>query len=1074
MTEKYTCPECGAGLPADAPGGLCPKCLMVATRSETGEGVSPTDPFVPADRPVEEWETILGTSASDKGPPRPAESVDLDGFKRAVQDLGLIRPEEFERFVAGALGGVPGLARALVQAGKLTPYQAGALCQGKARGLVIGNYFILDKLGAGGMGVVFKARHRRLGRIVALKILPPSLARDRDLLLRFRREVDVAARLSHPNIVSVLDADEDRGVQFMTMEFIEGNDLDRLVREHGPLPVEQALDCVIQAARGLEAAHAQGIVHRDIKPGNLMLDALGQVRVLDLGLARLVEASNPFSETVTGPLTRAGICMGTADYMAPEQGLDSRKADFRADIYSLGCTLYYLLARRPPFVGPTVLARLMAHQEQPPPSLQAARPEVSPALEAAYRKMMAKRPSLRPGSMTEVIALLEACRSSAGEAEQARSALKSFSASMILNRAEPRGPDRDPSTSSFARPDDDATFRPAPDRKLEDVVFDHRDEPLPVLPALPPQSPKPPKAQESKLHSPRKSARRSPVGVVLGALVLLGLGGLGYSLIPRPASKPKTDPGTPEANSLAGVGKTEDLVGTYDVATRFSKLERALDTVAVTADGRLALTGGNAEVATLLDLNTGRVVHDLGWQGAGIIDVAISADGRRGLVGTWRVGRENLRIQKAKELGLLWFWDLKTGKQFLPRQQPHPHHVNAVAISADGRRGLSGGDDGSLKLWDLETGKLVHSLGPQEGYIHPFCILFHPDGRRALSGGKDRVVHVWDLDSGEELVRWTGHQTGISGLALTPDGRRALSGSNDGTVILWDVEKGSVIRQFSMPQDDRSPKVAFDSDGNILAAGNGITGPPSRPGHVILWDARTYDVLRSDERPFARHLALAALPGGRFVTTDRYALRLWTPRDGNAAPTDSPASADRDSSPVDLLKLISPERDAVAGVWQIRDGALFTPTTTPAYLNIPFTPPAAYRIDMKIVRQPTKGDAIVVIGLLVGGHQTALYIDRPVEATDKGTGLDGVDGVPISKAERIHSGQVLYPSRPAHLSVTVQGQRITLSCDGKDVFDWSDDPRRLIRSLSWHAPDKKLFLNATCPILVRTMNLTPL
>ncbi len=874
----------------------------------------------------------------------------------------------------------------------------------------------------------------------------------------------------------MLDADEDQGRPVRgPWSSIAGNDLDRLVREHGSLPVEQALDCVIQAARGLEAAHAQGIVHRDIKPGNLMLDASGQVRVLDLGLARLVEASNPFAETATGPLTVAGTCMGTADYMAPEQGLDSRTADHRADIYSLGCTIFFLLARRPPFVGPTVLARLMAHQEQSPPSLLDARPEVPPALDAAYRKMMAKRPSLRPASMTEVIALLEACRSSAGEAEEARSALKSFSASMILRRAEPKRADRDPSTSIFARPDEAATFRPTHDRKLEDVAFDNRDEPLSALPLLAPQPPKP---EVSESRRPRTNARRSPVGIALGLLVLVGLGGLGYSLFPRPVSKPKIDPATSKASALAGVRDTPGLRGTYDVATRFSKLDRPLDSVAVTGDGRFALIGGNAEIATLLDLNTGRTIHDLGWQGAGVVDVAITPDGRRGLVGTWKVAMENLQSQKAKELGLLRFWDLKTGKQYLPKQQPHLH-VNAVAISADGLRGLSGGNDGSLKLWDLETGKLVRPLGPQEGYIHPRCILFHPDGRRALTGGRDRVVHIWDLDKGEELVRWSGHQAGITGIALTPDGRRALSSSGDGTVLLWDVEGGSVIHQFSMPQDDRSPKVAFDSDGNILAAGNGITGPPSKPGNVILWDARTYEVLRRDERPFARHLSIAALTGGRFVTTDRYALRLWKPRDGSATPADIPAGADHDLSPVDLLKLISPERDAVAGVWQIRDwgSAMFTPaTTTPVYLHIPFTPPAAYRIDMEIERQATKSDSshIVVIGLVIGGHQTALYIDRAVEGTENVTGLDGVDGVPITKAGRIHNGQLLYPSRPAHLSVTVQGQRITLSCDGKDVFDWNDDPRRLIRALGWHGREKKLFLNASTSILVPRMTLTPL
>ena len=322
-----------------------------------GAGVADTHSFVAPESSSEgdDPETAFGRSSAATEAARPATPVDLDQFTRSVHDLGLISDRELERFVAGASGGVQGLATALVRAGKLTPYQAGALSQGKARGLLIGNYFILDKLGAGGMGVVFKARHRRLGRVVALKILPPSLARNSGLLSRFRREVDVAARLSHPNIVSVLDADEDRGVQFMTMEYIEGNDLDRLVRDRGALPVDQALDCVIQAARGLAAAHAQGIVHRDIKPGNLMLDGSGQVRVLDLGLARLVEASNPFGETAPERLTQSGTYMGTVDFMAPEQGIDSRRVDHRADIYSLGCTLCYLLTGRPPFEDANVV-----------------------------------------------------------------------------------------------------------------------------------------------------------------------------------------------------------------------------------------------------------------------------------------------------------------------------------------------------------------------------------------------------------------------------------------------------------------------------------------------------------------------------------------------------------------------------------------------------------------------------------------------------------------------------------------------------------------------------------------------
>ena len=194
------------------------------------------------------------------------------------------------------------------------------------------------------------------------------------------------------------------------MDYVEGINLERVVREHGPLPVSDALDYLIQSARGLEAAHEKGIVHRDIKPGNLMIDRRGTVRVLDLGLARIVDASNPFTKTITGRLTQSNTYMGTIDYMAPEQAEDSHSVDHRADIYSLACTFFFLLTGREPFAGATMLKRMVAHQEHPAPSLRAIRPDVSPALEAVYQKMMAKKPEDRPASMTEVIALLQASK----------------------------------------------------------------------------------------------------------------------------------------------------------------------------------------------------------------------------------------------------------------------------------------------------------------------------------------------------------------------------------------------------------------------------------------------------------------------------------------------------------------------------------------------------------------------------------------------------------------------------------------------------------------------------------------
>src|SRR5262249_7372316 len=284
---------------------------------------------------------------------------------------------------------------------------AAAVYQRKSRGLLIGNYLILDKVGQGGMGKVFKARHRTQGRLGALKILPPSFARDRDAVMRFRREFEAAGRLKHINLVAAFEADEDRGVHFLVMEYVEGMNLDRVISQQGPLPVPRGLDYLIQAARGLEAAHGMGIIHRDIKPGNLMLDRDGTVRVLDLGLARIVDASNPFSKTANGRLTQSGMYMGTIDFMAPPQADEPHGVNHRADIYSLGCTLYFLLTGQVPFLGSTILKRLLAHQQHAAPSLRAMRPEVSPALEAAYQQMMAKRPEDRPASMTDVIALLQ-------------------------------------------------------------------------------------------------------------------------------------------------------------------------------------------------------------------------------------------------------------------------------------------------------------------------------------------------------------------------------------------------------------------------------------------------------------------------------------------------------------------------------------------------------------------------------------------------------------------------------------------------------------------------------------------
>jgi CheY-like chemotaxis protein len=208
------------------------------------------------------------------------------------------------------------------------------------------------------------------------------------------------------------DADEADVGHFLVMEFVNGRDLASEVEKRGPLPLREAVEAVLQAARALEYAHGQGIIHRDIKPANLLRDAAGVVKVADLGLARFGEGLGPTSAT---GLTQAGGIVGTVDYMPPEQAFDSSSIDHRADVYSLGYTLYFLLAARPPYQGESLMAIFLKHREAPVPSLAAARPDVSPAVEAVYRKMVAKKPEDRYQTMTEVVRALEALEVAPGE-----------------------------------------------------------------------------------------------------------------------------------------------------------------------------------------------------------------------------------------------------------------------------------------------------------------------------------------------------------------------------------------------------------------------------------------------------------------------------------------------------------------------------------------------------------------------------------------------------------------------------------------------------------------------------------
>ena len=269
-------------------------------------------------------------------------------------------------------------------------------------------YNVACWIAKGGMGNVFQAQHRSMGRTVALKVINKKLVRDPDVVERFQREVQTAARLSHVNIVTAYDAEQIDDLHILVMEYVDGFNLASMVKTCGPLPLSDACDYARQAAIGLQYAHEQGVVHRDIKPHNLML-ASGTVKILDFGLASLTAGTAlPKGDSDAGDasLTAAGSIMGTPDFISPEQAADAHQADIRSDIYSLGATLYYLLSGQAPFPTGSVAQRLKSHAESTPPAIRSLRPEVPPELSEVLARMLAKEPDQRFQTPQQVAAAL--------------------------------------------------------------------------------------------------------------------------------------------------------------------------------------------------------------------------------------------------------------------------------------------------------------------------------------------------------------------------------------------------------------------------------------------------------------------------------------------------------------------------------------------------------------------------------------------------------------------------------------------------------------------------------------------
>jgi formylglycine-generating enzyme required for sulfatase activity/serine/threonine protein kinase len=474
-----------------------------------------------------------------------------------LQELPLLDPAQREE-VAGLRQQqftTPGaLTAELVRRGWLTAFQRDQLLQGRGRELVLGPYLLLDRLGHGGMGQVFKARHQILGRVVALKVARKDVPTDATDERRFLREMQATAQLCHPNIVTAYDAAVADGAYVFAMEYVEGTDLGRLLAAHGHLPVAHACAYVRQAALGLQHAHERGMIHRDIKPANLLLTAdRTLLKISDLGLVRLGPAEE-------GQLTSPGLVIGTPDYLAPEQASAARNVDIRADLYSLGCTLYHCLAGRPPFVEGTALEKLFKHVAEQPPPVEALRPDVPAGVAAVVARLLAKKPADRYQTPAEVAQALEPFCGPLGklppvpgsapasppapEDSLLDSALRPTS--ITAAPPQPAPPDAPPPAATGV-PCFRGPSQPLPEGGGSEGPRKHATQPSQrlVLAVVAPQ-PAPPPAPSPAPQSSRPS-RRLALAAVAAVVVLVGAGlayGLHWAAAGNPARKP------PLTNSL--------------------------------------------------------------------------------------------------------------------------------------------------------------------------------------------------------------------------------------------------------------------------------------------------------------------------------------------------------------------------------------------------------------------------------------------------------------------------------------------------------------------------------------------